>query len=248
MKRLFVLSMMLGFCHLPTLADTAPGLVNTRTTNLESDNRYLAYEEACKTKILNNFNETTAPQGFTLLFKIQKDGIPTDISVFDTSKDGYFDVLAIESLLTSCPLEAPPAGKTLDFYDGLLPSRVDFKPQKVSKSAKNRNLEVHAIPLEVANRYPGIFTKDELSDRSNMVVYQGELPKPPYEAMPGTSHDHTVESVIGKDLTQYFSAWMAFFAEHKTASREELSNHRDFLLQKLKTLKRVSASSAHSQN
>jgi len=235
MKRLFVFILMVGYCQLPTLADTAPGLVNSRANNLESDDRYLKYEETCKTRILSNFDKTKAPQGFTLLFKISRDGIPTDISVFDSSKDGEFDVLAIESLFTSSPLAAPPAGKTLDSYDGLLPSRVDFKPKKVTKSGKKRkSIAVHAIPLDVANRYPGVFSRDELSDRKNLVVYEGKLPKPPYQALPGTSHDYSVESVIGKELTQYFSAWMTFFAEHKTATREDLSKHRDILLANLK--------------
>lgn len=226
--------------NLPSHADTAPGLINTRAMCPEIDIRYLDYEQAYKERITSNMTETIAPEGFTILFKIDRDGLAKDISVFDSSKSKKYDVNALETFLTSFPLNKPYPGKTLDYYQGLLPGRVDFKPRKFQKKVDTeKNFIVHAIPLDVLNRYPGRFTKGELTEKNNLLQVTENLPFKALPVLPGTSHDRLPETILGTGLPAFFSAWCRYFQEHKTPSRDDLLKQRDLLLQKFKGLKRV---------
>lgn len=231
------------FNQLPVNADTAPGLVNTLVTKSadQNDFRYRKYQEGYKTKILSNFKSSPAPEGFTLLFRVDKSGSLHDASVFDTSHNQHFNLAAIEALLTSFPLVAPPSGETLTSYDNLLPGRVDFKPEKVEKAKTNKLVQIHLIPLEVLNRYPKAFRREELESSQNKLVSTIQLPLPPYKNLPGTSNDHSIESVIGKELASFFAAWRDFFSKHKVASKDELTSYGNSLLDKFKNLKKVGA-------
>lgn len=133
MKRFFLVSLMFGLSSLPTFAETAPGLVGTRATCPEREEHYLGYEQSYRTRILSNMVECSAPEAFTILFRIDKTGAAKDISIFDSSKSQNYDVAAIEAFLTSFPIQKPPEGKTLTYYGNLLPGRVDFKPPHYSR-------------------------------------------------------------------------------------------------------------------
>lgn len=244
LSNLISVSSALVLTQLPMNADTAPGLVNALVIKSpdQGDFRYRKYEDGYRTKILSNFeNNSVAPEGLTLLFKVDKFGALHDASVFDTSHNRQFDLGAIEALLTSFPLQAPPTGDTLTGYNNLLPGRVDFKPKKIGKAETNKPVQIHLIPLEVLNRYPEAFKRDELESPRNKLVSTIKLPLPPYANLPGTSHDHAIESVIGKELVFYFAAWRDFFSKHKVASRDELISYGNSLLDKFKNLKKVGA-------
>lgn len=231
---------LLSLNYLPVRADTAPGLVGTRAMCPAIEEQYLEYEEKYKTTVVRNMAKASAPEGCTILFRIDRDGFAKNIFLFDSSKSRNFDCAAIESFLTSLPFQKPPKGKTLEYYEYLLPARVDFKPVKTGKKNESlTNIRVHAIPLGVLSRYPGQFTAGELDAPSNSLLYAGKLPAAPYKILPGTSHDHSPENVIGMELLQFFNAWTDFFSQHKTANRYELLKHRDFLLEKFKSLKKV---------
>lgn len=123
--------LLIALNHLPVHADTAPGLVGTRAMCPAIEEQYLEYEEKYKTHVVQNMTKIAAPESCTILFRIDQDGFPKNISLFDSSKSRNFDCAAIEAFLTSLPFQKPPKGKTMEYYENLLPARVDFKPVKM---------------------------------------------------------------------------------------------------------------------
>lgn len=84
----------------------------------------------------------------------------------------------------------------------------------VEKFHAREKFDLHLIPLDVLNRYPGLFSRAELLSDGNII----QLPKDELIVYPDK-----VSPVASKKLMAFFRGWESFFVEHpKVATRAEL--------------------------
>lgn len=105
-------------------------------------------------------------------------------------------------------------------FGGLRPA----KPQDgglltpVEKYHPRKKLDIHLIPIDVLNRYPGLFSRAEVLGSENILA----LPTGALILYPDNFHP-----VPSKRLMDFFNSWEAFFLAHpKSATRGEVLKAR----------------------
>lgn len=238
----FSFSLILALKCSNAVAATAPGLVGTRASGPDDPaaGQYMTYEAQYRKLILGGFDSRLrAREGLTVLFKINRNGTLSNVTLFGTSGSPTFDLAAIETVVTAAPMPIPPQGKTTDYFDGL-PGRIDFVPSaNVSTSRKETKLPiepfVHKIPLNVISRYPGVFSKSDLiSWKNQRLIRKSYAPQLLYRQ--GSSDEAAINQVLKNEIYNYFSDWARFFSTHRSADKAELEAVKARLLAKYKIL------------
>lgn len=174
-------------------------------------------------------------------FSITADGKIKDFSIGPSSGNPSADFACAEAIISSSPLPEPPKENyighppksainldkrtQIDFYQTNYPKYFQL-PISYSNTAapffdgnesrRNQEVALHLIPLDVVQRYPGLFTTAELSARDNCV---GIPIAGLFDEMAGNSAHKVIANTTVK---KFFASWEEFFASHKAASKEEI--------------------------
>lgn len=178
----------------------------------------------------------TAPVSAAML--VLPDGRLRDIRLVGKSKNIADNFAILEAVYASSPVPWEPL-KTSNPHG---PSKTIERPRQLniefgfgnkgSRSHKNRNHEsqkgasvaLHLIPADVLTRYPGLFSASEIGSKDNIYMLQTE-------GLMGSAPSGT--RLSNRKVLEFFSSWEKFFANHRSASREEVLALRDSALRLL---------------
>jgi hypothetical protein len=253
--RQFVVLLLILLSHTAVSARTAPSLINS-LAGAPLSAEYVAYREQYTQRILRNFHPTSAQEGVTVLFTINRNGMLSEVCLFGTSCSLAFDLAALESVITVSPLPAAPKDFTRNEFG--LPARVDFIPARLPKAHNEQvvKLFVHAIPVDVLVRYPNVLNENEVLGPQNLYFinnsfYINDTGKNTelgsrYRQVTEidvktnriikTEREVPVVLILRKSLLDYFEEWSLFFSTHPATNKQELFAYRDHLHQKYSML------------
>lgn len=161
-------------------------------------------------------------------YRVNPNGIYQDLNLNSScwSIDG--DVSAIEACWASLPLPTcppmftgpvlpPPPTAPFMPRDNTLMFSAEFNKKeerltftgaieyfKKNPERKKTHFALHAIPLAVLDRYPGLFTREELTSEENVALWEKH------------SYDYV------SSVQVHFERWHEFFYANKTASRKAI--------------------------
>lgn len=176
-------STVLIFTDIPTEAST---LARPLSKTAKVVNESIKSSWSSSKKMPDKYTEIT--------FGIADDGKIYDPVVRTFTNDDQYDAECVEAVCSMSPIAPPPKIHTgfLDRYTFRFGVRSDLKPAYDGKDVNHYLVEnpqpkeisyplgkepfvvVHKIPLTVLTRYPGLFTKQELTSQNNLirVVFQ----------------------------------------------------------------------------
>lgn len=165
--------------------------------------------------------------------KIVREGKIYDVTIKESSGDAQFDADCLQALLGAFPSEPIAA-----VDDGKLWSQ-DFSFSSQTKSVHKRSgiadyfnahpnekqkfIAFYRIPIDVLNRYPGLFTEDELQNDDNVGLIQS-IP----ESV--TKVNKIQPALSGTGLRElevvYQSEWPRFYLEHPSPTKQQILDFR----------------------
>lgn len=223
------LSVGLAFGLIVILSSPTPA----NTVSLSS---YIEYTRSVQERIFSNYvpvsEDYPHPNGMRANVKVMRDGKISSAKLTFMRKDPDSEFSLLEAIYSSSPLPPVPEYEsrgvkfardqefTLDLSELKKKSIGQAKPQTpgaghaVEKLNPKETVGLHLIPLDVLNRYPGLFSRSELMASNNIAT----LSKDGLIVYPEAYHP-----APSKKLMSFFRAWESFFVDHpEKVTREEV--------------------------
>lgn len=214
------------------------------TAESASLREYVEYDNTVKKRILGNYVAPTEayphPNGIQATVRILRDGTIGSVKLMFARRDPEIQFSLLEAIYSCAPFPPVP-----EYEDGVSKFARDqnfvldlsklenlgpalAQTQNVDLPVVKRHprdtVTLHLIPLDVLNRYPGVFSRSELLATENLKL----LPK-------ATSLNYTSYPVPSKNVMSFFKAWEGFFSTHPKASREEIMSAKERAVAELAT-------------
>lgn len=229
-KNIFVTLAVVATLQPASLANGVPGIIGRRVGITAPSLTDIEYDKSVLRRLQANLQMIGSSEAKTksaVIFHIEKDGAISNVTFFPSGTLNA-DLAAVEAVLSSSPLPAPPKTKDLDYYNGA-PGRLDFGEPIVDQAVKvfysghpelKGNVELlHLLPTDILNRYPGVCDAKEIFGCDNLMpvkVKDVRRPSNKVEALSAT------EFLQGTELSSFFEEWNRFFRTHPITTRSEL--------------------------
>lgn len=227
---------------------------------MNSTPAWRSYRQATEKRIYKNLtspeqtHEPVAHKGARATMLIHPDGKIKDVWLSESSGKTAADFACFEAILSASPLPSPPVEKegssctyrftpgpqreTIDFYETNMPKYFHIEKAPFSSNQffetnpklKGQFALIHLIPVDVLQRYPGLFTEVELTDLANL--------KPvPLQGLIEIGKDFTTQRfLLNPDVKAFFSDWESFFEIHRSSTKKEVLSFSKTLLTKYPNL------------
>jgi hypothetical protein len=242
---LAVAAIMFSQFHSSVSAEQLP-LMSAPLNVLITTDKMRDYYKSIQARIYGNLTEYPASKntGAIALFSITPEGKIRDCILGLSSDSNTRDFACLEAIYGSSPLPPPtqelvqnscntkyrPGTQRaqIDFYETKYPKQfalpTEFKDSALKhvqgKDKGNDVVFLHLLPLDVMNRYPGLFSIDELSSSENVKELSTK-------GLLGPSAKSTIHKVFANtSIKQFFSNWEDFFCSHPNTTREQLLEFR----------------------
>lgn len=210
-------------------AQGVPGIVGRRCGITGPSLSDIEYDKGILRRLQANLQIADSAQGAksAVLFHIEKDGAISNVTLYPSGAIRA-DLAALEAVLSSSPLPAPPKTKDLEYYNGAL-GRLDFGEPAVDQAVKvfysaHPKLKgkvglLHLMPADILHRYPGICDEKEIFGSENLIPVRL---KDISTRRPSNETVSASEFLQGTKLSSFFDEWNRFFRMHPTTTRSEL--------------------------
>lgn len=142
--------------------------------------------------------------------------VPGDASVLESlyNCDNLGKVPTVNILLPEMPQTSPPIIISIKVEEEDIKDRFSgaIAYYKENPELAKTTFALHKIPLSVLLRYPGIFSRLELTDKANVITF------------PKNSYSYR------RDVRVFFAHWLKFFRSHPSANRAEIESFAQSLM------------------
>jgi TonB family protein len=169
---------------------------------------------------------------------VETDGKIRDVSLSESSGKDAADFACLEAILTASPLPLSSSIKSrqhmqVDFYESRMPyfqiEKGPFNSEQFFASRldlKEKAVALHLIPVDVLQRYPGLFTVKELDSADNLKAL-------PLEGLIEVGSKYTTQRFLANPKVKgFFADWENFYSTHGTPTKAEIIGFRGELEKK----------------
>lgn len=172
--------------------------------------------------------------GCSIAFDFDKIGRVEDIRLLRSSGKSELDFDCVSAILGSAPFEPNEQGdrKNVRYTFGGRDLSADSEGIKAVNRTQRSNFLAktgsaqsdyfisNIIPISLGQRYPGIFTDEELCDDANLRL----IPKTFF----ASNNEPTFASVVAnKRFRTFYERWNTFVSDHKNPTKVEIEKFRD---------------------